>query len=210
MTHQAGGAAHWDSIYATRSETQVSWHQDQPGPSLDLLARIGARTGDAIIDIGGGESRLVDALLARGFADVSVLDLSATALEATRARLGAKAAGAHWIVADMTTWSPTRVYDVWHDRAALHFLTDPADQSAYVARLRAALKPGGCAILATFAPDGPEKCSGLPVQRHDSASLAALLGPDFTLLDSRRHDHTTPGGATQRFQFSAFRRTETP
>jgi trans-aconitate methyltransferase len=210
MTHQAGGAAHWDAIYATKREDQVSWFQDQPGPSLDLLALIGARAGDAVIDIGGGESRLVDGLLARGFADVSVLDLSATALEAARARLGAAGERAHWIVADMTTWSPTRVYDVWHDRAALHFLTDPADQRAYVARLRAALKPGGCAILATFAPDGPEKCSGLPVRRHDAASLAALLGPDFTLADTRRHDHMTPGGATQRFQFSTFRRRETP
>ena len=210
MTHQAGGAAHWDAIYATRTETQVSWFQDRPGPSLELLDLVGAKPDSAVIDIGGGESRLVDALLARGFADVSVLDLSATALEAARARLGAAGERAHWIVADMTAWSPTRVYDVWHDRAALHFLTEPDEQRAYVARLRAALKPVGCAILATFAPDGPEKCSGLPVRRHDAASLAALLGPDFTLLDTRRHNHTTPGGATQRFQFSTFRRTETP
>jgi len=207
MTNAPCGAAHWDKVYTARREDQVSWFQDQPGPSLKLLELVGAKPDGAVIDIGGGASRLADSLLARGFSDVSVLDLSATALEAARARLGDAGTRVHWIVADMTTWTPTRAYDVWHDRAALHFLTDPADQRAYAARLRAALKPGGCAILATFAPDGPEKCSGLPVQRHDSASLAALLGPDFTLLDTRRHDHETPGGATQRFQFSTFRRT---
>jgi trans-aconitate methyltransferase len=208
MTNVAGGAAHWDKVYAARRDDQVSWFQDRPGPSLALLDLIGATPGSAVIDIGGGASRLVDALLARGFSDVSVLDLSAAALEAARARLGAPGERARWIVADMTTWTPARAYDVWHDRAALHFLTDPADQRAYVARLRAALKPGGCAILATFAPDGPEKCSGLPVRRHDSLSLAALLGPDFALVDTRRHDHATPGGATQRFQFSTFRRAD--
>lgn len=199
-------AAHWDKVFSARAETEVSWFQDRPSPSLELLDKVGAQPDSAVIDIGGGASRLVDALLARGFTDVSVLDLSAEAIAAARTRLGETGRRRHWIVADMTTWTPDRAYDVWHDRAALHFLTEPDDQSAYVARLRAALKPGGCAILATFAPDGPEKCSGLPVQRHDSASLAALLGPEFTLVDSRRHEHTTPGGAIQRFQFSVFRR----
>lgn len=197
---------HWETVYETKGEREVSWFQDSPEPSLDLIALTGATPASAIIDIGGGASRLVDALLARGFTHVAVLDLSAAALAAAQARLGAAAAGVTWIVADVTTWQPAAPVDVWHDRAAFHFLNAPDEQLAYVERLRKALKFGGHAIIGTFALDGPEKCSGLPVTRHSSDSLATLLGPDFALVDSRRHAHATPWQSVQNFQFATFKR----
>ena len=197
---------HWDNIYGTKAEDGVSWFQDTPEPSLTLLGLAGATPTSAIIDIGGGASHLVDALLDQGFIDVTVLDLAQTALEADKVRLGAAAAKVGWICADVTRWQPERRYDVWHDRAAFHFLTDPADQALYAAALAEGLASGGHAIIGTFAPDGPEKCSGLPVVRHDAASIAQLLGDGFELVDSRRNDHRTPWGSVQQFQFSTFRR----
>ncbi len=197
---------HWQGVYTARAETEVSWFQTTPAPSLDLLRLAGADRYSAIVDIGGGASLLVDHLLAEGFRDLTVLDLSQAALDKTRARLGEAAAGVAWIAGDATEWTPPKAYDVWHDRAAFHFLTEAADRAAYIERLRRALRVGGAAIFGTFAPDGPEKCSGLPVMRHDAASLAAALGPGFELVDERRHDHRTPAGATQKFQFSTFRR----
>jgi len=137
---------------------------------------------------------------------VTVLDVSAAAIEAAKARLSGAAEHVHWLIADATAWTPAREYDLWHDRAAFHFLVDPADAAAYVERLRRALRRGGAAVIATFAPDGPERCSGLAVARHDAASLGAVLGPGFELIDERRHEHKTPKGATQAFQFSIFRR----
>jgi SAM-dependent methyltransferase len=198
--------AHWDSIYATKGEAEVSWFQDTPTPSLELFDLIGAQPFSAIIDIGGGESRLVDKLLERGFEDITVLDLSAKALAETRIRLGDKAKGVEWIVADVTQWQPSENYDVWHDRAAFHFLTSRREQTAYIQRLKAALRLGGHAIIGTFALDGPDKCSGLPVARHSAESVGALLGGDFALIDSRRHEHKTPWGVVHHFQFSTFRR----
>ncbi|TQF37883.1 SAM-dependent methyltransferase [Bradyrhizobium sp. UNPF46] len=199
-------SSHWDGVYATKGEAEVSWFQNSPSTSLAMIRAAGPDHDAAIIDIGGGASRLVDALLQDGYRDVSVLDLSANALDAARKRIGPAAASASWIVADATTWQPAKTYEVWHDRAAFHFLTDPRDRAAYVERLRSALAPGGHVIIATFAPDGPEKCSGLPVQRHDSASLAAELGPDFALIETQRETHHTPWDSTQAFQFSRFRR----
>jgi SAM-dependent methyltransferase len=196
---------HWQNVYTNKRETEVSWFEENPAPSLDLIALIGADRHSAIIDVGGGASRLVDRLIAQGYEDVTVLDVSAAALEAAKARLDDKAGQVDWLVADATTWAPSRLFDVWHDRAAFHFLTDAADQAAYVARLKRALKPGGHAIIGAFALDGPEKCSGLTVARYDSESLGQALGPGLVLVDTRRHDHRTPWGATQRFQFSAFR-----
>ncbi len=198
--------AHWQNVYATKGERSVSWFQERPDISLDLIHATGADTRAAIVDIGGGASRLVDALIDEGFADITILDLSDAALATSKARLGRKAAPVRWVTADVTTWEPPRSYDVWHDRAALHFLTDAGDRAAYADRVGRALRPGGHVIIGTFAPDGPERCSGLPVIRHDAASLGALLGPDFALIENRRHDHHTPGGATQKFQFSRFRR----
>ena len=198
--------AHWERIYTTKRETEVSWFQQTPAPSLELLALIGATRRSAIIDIGGGASRLVDSLISLGYEDVTVVDLSAAALAAAKERLGAKAMQVTWIAADVTTWEPSRTYDVWHDRAAFHFLTDPEHRTAYITRLRRALRPGGHAIIGTFALDGPERCSGLIVSRYDASSLAATLGPDFELIDTSRHEHITPWGARQNFQFSTFRR----
>lgn len=197
---------HWDNVYATKGEVEVSWFQDSPAISLDMIRAACPNHDAAIIDIGGGASRLVDHLLQDGYRDLAVLDLSANALEAARKRIGAIASTVGWIVADATAWQPAKIYDVWHDRAAFHFLTDPRDRAAYVKRLRSAVAPGGQVIIATFAPDGPERCSGLPVQRHDSASLAAELGPEFELVETRREVHHTPWNSTQAFQFSRFKR----
>lgn len=198
--------SHWEGVYATKGEAEVSWFEETPIPSLELISEIGARPSSAIIDVGGGASRLVDNLLAMGFEDITVLDLSATALAAARARLGDKGNKVEWIVADVTQWRPSATYDVWHDRAAFHFLTEKSQQTAYVECLEAALRPGGHAIIGAFAVDGPEKCSGLPVARQSAESLGALLGPDFELVHSRRHEHVTPWRTVQRFQFNAFRR----
>ncbi|MGO8738687.1 class I SAM-dependent methyltransferase [Rhodoblastus sp.] len=197
---------HWQGVYKAKAETEVSWFQTAPSPSLDLLRLAGADRASAIVDIGGGASLLVDCLLAEGFRDLTVLDLSQAALYKARARLGAAEAGIAWIAGDATTWTPPKTYDFWHDRAAFHFLTEAEDRAAYMERLRGALRVGGATIFGAFALDGPEKCSGLPVMRHDAASLAAALGPGFELIDARRHDHRTPGGAIQKFQFATFRR----
>jgi SAM-dependent methyltransferase len=197
--------AHWEDVYAGKAENEVSWFQENPAPSLESIAWVGATHASSIIDIGGGASRLVDRLIAMGFLDITVLDLSGAALDAAKARLGQQAAKVRWIVADVTVWEPAQAYDVWHDRAAFHFLTEEKDRAAYVARLKRALSTGGHAIIATFALDGPEKCSGLPVMRYDAASLGQALGPEFRLVDSRRHEHATPWKSQQAFQLSIFR-----
>lgn len=189
-----------------RSESEVSWFQESPAPSLELIERMGVKRNEAVIDIGGGASRIADGLLDRGFEKISVLDLSAAALEAAKARLGDRGNYINWIVADATTWKPAEIYRVWHDRAAFHFLTDPADKNAYISRVKNATVEGSHIILGTFALDGPEKCSGLVVSRYDAASLADTLGTGFELVDKRLHEHQTPWGAVQRFQFSTFRR----
>ena len=184
----------------------MSWFQDQPAISLDLIEAVGAKPSSAIIDIGGGASRLMDALVDRGYGDLSVLDLSESATSIAKARLADRAAQVKWIVADVTQWKPTRAYDLWHDRAAFHFLTRASDRDAYIDRLIKAVPSGGHAIIGTFAVDGPERCSGLPVVRYDAARLSAEFTPAFALLDTRRDDHKTPWGAIQHFQFSVFRR----
>lgn len=198
--------AHWQDVYTKKGEFQVSWYQDRPAISLRLIEAIGVKPGSAIIDIGGGASRLVDALLEKGYRDVTVLDLSESAVSIAKARLGQAAAAANWVIADVTRWEPKRNYDLWHDRAAFHFLTEPSDRAAYVDRLKTALRPGGHAIIGTFALDGPERCSGLPVVRYDAAQLLTTLGSSFELVQQHRDDHKTPWGTVQHFQFSAFRR----
>lgn len=195
--------SHWESVYTTKNEDEVSWFETSPDVSLELLHEAGLKTNMAVVDVGGGASRLVDALVGLKVAEISVLDLSEAALRTAQARL-AEAGNVSWIASDVTTWVPDRHYDLWHDRAAFHFLTTGRDQQAYAATLRRALRPGGRAIIGTFAPDGPEKCSGLPVARYDPESLQAVLGHDFNLLFSRRHEHSTPWGSSQRFQFSTF------
>jgi trans-aconitate methyltransferase len=198
--------AHWQKAYKEKGEKQVSWFQEKPAISLELIHGAGVKPNSAIIDIGGGASRLVDVLLSEGCRDLTVLDLSDEAVAITRARLAERAALVKWIVTDVTEWAPSRQYDLWHDRAAFHFLTDAADRAAYLDRLRQAIRPGGHAVIATFAIDGPERCSGLPVMRYDATLLSAVLGPAFALIGTRRQDHTTPMGGLQRFLFSVFRR----
>lgn len=196
--------AHWEDVHRQREEDEVSWFQATPATSLALIARTGAARAARIVDVGGGASRLVDALLDAGYEHVTVLDVAAAALERAQRRLGARAAAVSWDVADATAWQPGGEYDVWHDRAAFHFLVRAEDRAAYRAVLLSALPAGGHAIVATFAPDGPERCSGLPVARYDAEALAAELGPAFTLVESLREDHRTPGGKVQRFQWSRF------
>ena len=198
--------AHWENVYWTKAETEVSWFQKTPTLSLDFIHSAGVGKDAAIIDIGGGESRFVDALLDEGYTALSVLDISQKAVAETQARLGQRASHVTWIVADVTAWESERTYDLWHDRAAFHFLTETADQDAYMARLVRALRPGGYLIISTFALDGPERCSGLPVVRYDARSLSQRLGSSFELLESRNDEHHTPNGSVQRFQFSWFHR----
>ena len=200
----ASRKAHWENVYSTKGENEVSWFQESPAPSLELIELAKPTSDAAIVDIGGGASRLVDQLLVRGFSNVTVLDLSEAALAAARARLGDKAAQVRWVAADVTKWYPTQLFDIWHDRAAFHFLTDPADRAAYAARLDESIKPGGIVIIGTFALDGPEKCSGLSINRYDAASLGEVLGSGFELVHTRPHEHATPWAAIQHFQFSVF------
>jgi SAM-dependent methyltransferase len=198
--------AHWQNVYKEKGENQVSWFQERPTISLELIEAAGAKPNSAIIDIGGGASRLVDALIDKGYRDLTVLDLSASAVSIAKMRLGQSAALVKWIVADVTQWEPPSRYDLWHDRAAFHFLTEVSDRTAYIERLKNALPVGGHAIIGTFALDGPERCSGLPVVRYDATQLALMLTPLFTLVDMRRHEHKTPWGSLQQFQFGVFRR----
>jgi SAM-dependent methyltransferase len=202
--------AHWQDVYTNKAENEVSWFQESPAPSIELIMQIGAAHTCPVIDIGGGASRLVDDLIDKGFDDITVLDLSEVALQVAKSRLGDRAAKVDWIAADVTTWEPLRTYGIWHDRATFHFLTDEHDRTAYVQRLKQAVKVGGHAIIATFALDGPERCSGLLVVRYDPESLARILGPAFELTDRRQHRHATPWGTEQSFQFSMFRRTGLP
>ncbi len=199
-------ASHWQKVWTDKPADRTSWFQDEPAPSLAMIDAAAISPPASVIDVGGGASALADRLLDRGFADLAVLDIAPQAMERSRTRLGARAGDVRWIASDILTWSPDRRWDVWHDRALVHFLTDPAEQARYREQVTAALAPGGTAILAAFALDGPEKCSNLPVQRHDGASLAALMGPDFRLEQEIRQDHVTPASATQRFCWCRFRR----
>jgi SAM-dependent methyltransferase len=200
--------AHWENVYTTKGENEVSWFEDSPTISLDLIRSTGVSTSASIIDTGGGASRLVDALMNEGFEAVTVLDLSKKALATAKTRLGSFGEKVRWVVTDVTTWEPSETYDVWHDRAAFHFLTEPKERAAYAERVSRAVRRGGHLIIGTFAPDGPERCSGLHVIRHDAVSLSGMLGSDFALMESWPHGHQTPWGATQRFQFSRFRRAK--
>jgi SAM-dependent methyltransferase len=199
--------SHWEKVYNSKGENEVSWFEETPALSLELIAQTGATTASPIIDIGGGASRLVDVLLERSFRGLAVLDTSEAALATAKKRLGERASLVRWIVADVTTWRPeAAAYDVWHDRATFHFLVDEGDRAAYVERMTEAVKLGGRAIIATFALDGPERCSGLPVARYDARSLDATIGGAFDLVGTRRQVHTTPWASEQQFQFSLFQR----
>ena len=194
--------SHWERVYATSSPDAVSWYQPHAQLSLDLIRRVGTVPGTRVIDVGGGTSTLVDDLLAAGIRDVTVLDISAAALRVARERLGDKVAGANWITGDITRVElPEAAYDIWHDRAVFHFLTDPADRAAYVEQVRRAVRPGGHVIVAAFGPEGPTQCSGLPVVRYEPGELHAQFGGRFELVEHRSEAHRTPGGAVQQFVY---------
>ena len=199
-------AAHWNRVYTAKTEREVSWFEPLPAISLEMLDAAGMTADSCVLDVGGGDSHLVDALAARGLVCLAVLDVSAAALDRAKTRLGASAETPIWIEADVTSDWALKPMDIWHDRAVFHFLTAPDDRSRYKRHLLETLEPGGSAIIATFAPDGPERCSGLPVQRYSSEQLAAELGTNFELVEGRPHVHTTPWGSTQAFQYSRLRR----
>jgi SAM-dependent methyltransferase len=195
--------AHWENVYGTKSDSEVSWTQSDPRASLELIHEVA--TGGDVIDVGGGTSVLVDRLLDDGYG-VSVLDISEAALLRAKERLGERASRVRWIVSDVTTAPNLGTFDIWHDRAVFHFLTDPEDRTKYVALAKGSVKVGGHLIMGTFALDGPEKCSGLAVERYDGAKLAAALGPGFRLKKELSETHLTPWGKPQAFFFAVFER----
>jgi SAM-dependent methyltransferase len=195
-------ADHWQRMYETRRATDVSWYQPMPTRSLELIQATGVPRNAPILDVGGGTSRLPDSLLAAGYTDLSVLDVAPAALAQARARLGPLAERVTWVVADVTNFEPERRYALWHDRAVLHFLLRAEEQARYLAALRRGLTQQGHVVLATFGPGGPERCSGLPVQRYSLDALEVLLGPGFQLRRSEIEQHRTPAGGTQEFLYT--------
>jgi SAM-dependent methyltransferase len=206
MAAEPGSAAHWDQAYA-HGDTMRSWFQAAPEMSLRMLDAAGVTAADSVIDVGGGASPLAAALLGRGFGDVTVLDVSAVAIEHARRRLGPRAGQVHWLTADVRAWQPIRRFSAWHDRAVFHFLTTAPDQEGYRRALAAATAPGAVAVVGCFALDGPRQCSGLPVARYGPGDLAARLGPGWALVAEDREEHITPNGLTQPFTWIAQRRT---
>jgi SAM-dependent methyltransferase len=197
---------HWDKVYTTKTPQQVSWFEPIPEISLRLMEHAGLSSDTCVLDVGGGDSHVVDQLVSRGLDCLAVLDVSDAALSRARARLGSGAAIPTWINADVTGGWSLKPMDIWHDRAVFHFLTTGEERARYVEHARQVLKPHGTAIIATFAPDGPERCSGLPVCRYSPELLAGELGEQFTLVESVEYAHRTPWGASQSFQYSRFTR----
>lgn len=198
---------HWENVYATKSQDQMSWYRDHLDNSLKLILQTGVEKDAAIIDVGGGSSTLVDDLLDRGFSDVFVLDISGTAIAKSKERLGASGQMVNWIVADITEADlPDDRFDVWHDRAVFHFLTDAADRRKYVDLVMRALKPGGHLIVASFGLAGPQKCSGLDVVRYSPETMHGEFGEQFALVESVDETHNTPFGTTQEFIYCYFRK----
>ena len=198
--------AHWQAVYQGKAETEVSWFQEHPSTSLALIRDTGLDTEARIIDVGGGASRLVDHLIDEGWRNVTVLDIAPAALERSRRRIGDRATGVKWLAADVTQWMLPARFDLWHDRVVFHFLTEPAARVAYSAAMAGAVRNGGHAIIGTFAPDGPERCSGLPICRYDADGLAAKFAAQFQLVGTLSEDHVTPAGKVQRFMFCRLRR----
>ena len=194
--------AHWERVYGTHATTDVSWYQREARLSFELIRRVVADPSVPIIDVGAGASTLVDGLLDAGYADVTVIDLARSALEAAKTRLGSRAALVRWVEADVLTAKlPAHRYGMWHDRAVFHFLNDFEDRARYVKQAQLAVRPGGYVIVASFALDGPKRCSGLDVVRYSCESMHAQFGSGFTLVDSVREEHRTPGGALQAFVY---------
>lgn len=197
---------HWNQVYQTKEAQDLSWFQGRPDLSLQLIERVGLAKDARIIDVGGGISTLIDSLIEAGYSRLAVLDISGAALSQIQSRLAGKAATVEWFESDVTSFAPPHDFDLWHDRAVFHFLTEIADRRGYMATLRRALRSGGTAIIATFAMDGPPKCSGLDVRRYDERSIQAELGNEFQLQEIRRETHVTPWQSEQRFIYFRFQR----
>lgn len=209
----SGPAGHWDDVYRRHDVDELSWFRSEPTLSLELIGHWAPDTDAAVIDVGGGASTLVDRLVGGGYRDLTVLDVSAEALSVSQERLAAMVRtdpqsadpGIQWIHADLLAWAPPRRYDLWHDRAVFHFLTERPQQLTYREVLRSAIAPGGHAVLATFAEDGPQRCSGLPTARYSPTELATAMAPHFELADQRREEHVTPAGIVQPFTWVVLR-----
>lgn len=194
---------HWENIYQTKQPNDVSWTQDFPGISLEFIRKARLPKDARIIDVGGGDSKLVDYLLQDGYTNLTVLDISAAAIERAKKRLGNLALFVHWIVGDVLDFRPTDKYDCWHDRAAFHFQTDDVSIEQYLSIVREAVT--GTLIIGTFSTDGPQKCSGLPIQQYDETSMRSKLAHfSFRNIECKREDHITPSGAIQNFVFCSF------
>ncbi len=204
MEHTAR-KTHWEQVYQQKSPLDVSWYQTQPSMSLKLIQATGIEKHQQIIDVGGGASILVDYLLKAGFSHLAVLDISAQSLQHAKTRLGENASDIEWYESDVTTFQPPHPYELWHDRAVFHFLTNAEDRKRYVQVLKQALVPNGHLIIATFAIGGPKKCSGLDIVQYDAESLCAELGDEFELLDVQNETHTTPNNAEQKFTYFRLR-----
>jgi len=202
----AGLRDHWDAVYDRLTPEGVSWYEPGAPVSLELVEELALPPDTPVLDVGGGASGLVDRLVAGGYSDISVLDISGPALEAARSRLPAGAA-VNWLHEDLLAWQPRRRYGLWHDRAVFHFLTDPADRRRYLVLMHRALHDGAHVIMATFAPDGPGSCSGLPVERYSAGDLTAALGSGFNVIRSGRHMHRTPSDKFQPFTWIVARKT---
>ena len=205
MEIHTGAGQHWKHTYDSKGVNEVSWYQTEPAESLRLLTAAGLHHNSSVIDIGGGASVLVDRLLDLGVGDVTVLDIAEAAIAASRGRLGQRATTVNWLVQDLLTWTSTRRYDLWHDRAVFHFLTDPAERDRYRQVLDTNLADAGHVVIGTFAEDGPQSCSGLPVARYSPEALAAQF-PDLQILDVRREEHRTPWASVQPFTWLLMRR----
>jgi hypothetical protein len=199
-------AEHWGRVYETTADDAVSWYEPEPRASLEALALADIPVRASLVDVGAGSSRLVEHLLDRGATDLTVVDIASSAFETTRSRLGSRASKVDWLVADVTQWRPYRLFEVWHDRAVFHFMTEPGQRDGYGAALRTATSAGSWLVIATFADDGPERRSGLPVKRYSGPGLIAEFASDFVAHDVWRDEHRSPGGAIQPFTWAVMRR----
>lgn len=192
---------HWENVYNNKEIDQVSWYQENCSTSLDMITNMDLKQKNKIIDVGSGATRLIESLLSRGYNNLSALDISKAALNKAKEQLGETSKLVNWIQADITDWNPNKVYDLWHDRAVYHFLTQEADRKAYVRTLKKALNPGGHLLISSFGLEGPEKCSNLPVRRHSPEMFDEELGPEFERIESKVENHETPWGSNQQFVF---------
>lgn len=199
---------HWEEIYQTKQLESCSWYQPSPFTSISLIEDGGIPLSSKIIDVGGGDSFLVDHLLDKGYTDITVLDISEAAIQRAKQRIGNRAAKATWIVSDVTRFKPSEKYDVWHDRAAFHFLTDPVDIGKYVELVEASIAPGGKLIVGTFSETGPKKCSGIEIKQYSKEELASVFSKGFTKNSCLNVDHATPSNTVQNFTFCSFKRID--